>query len=202
MAEELSPEQLKVITFPHPGLRYMAKPVKRVDALLKQVAVRLIELMYAHRGVGLAATQVNIPLRMFAWDPTGDPESGRATVFLNPTISRPRGNEEAEEGCLSLPGINANVVRSKTIRMSAYDFTGKEIDQDYSGFEARVLQHETDHLDGIMFVDRLTPAQLRDVEGGLQLLQTEYESRQRFKQIPSDDAVLTELKVWEARYCQ
>lgn len=202
MADELSPAELKVITFPHPGLRYVAKPVRRVDALLKQVGVRLIELMYAHRGVGLAATQVNVPLRMFAWDPTGDPDSGQATVFLNPIISRPRSNEEAEEGCLSLPGINARVVRSKTIRMNAYDLTGKEIDQDYSGFEARILQHETDHLDGVLFLDRLTPAQQRDVEDGLEMLQTEYESRQRFNQIPSDQDLLSELKFWEKRYCE
>lgn len=201
MAEEFSPAQLKVITFPHPGLRYMAKPVKRVDALLKQIAVRMVELMYAHRGVGLAATQVNLPLRMFVWDPTGDADSGQATVYLNPTITRPRSNEESEEGCLSLPGVNSNVVRSKTIHMNAYDMTGREIDQDFSGFDARILQHETDHLDGMLFIDRLTPAQLRDQEEPLYILQTEYESRQRLKQIPSDEELLKELQAWEQRYC-
>ncbi len=201
MAEEFSPAQLKIITFPHPGLRYVAKPIKRVDALLKQIAVRMIELMYAHRGVGLAATQVNLPVRMFVWDPTGDPESGKATVFLNPTISRPRSNEESEEGCLSLPGVNANVVRSKTIHMNAYDMNGKEIDQDYSGFEARILQHETDHLDGLMFLDRLSPAQLREVEEPLYILQTDYESRLRLNQLPSQDEILLELQAWERRYC-
>ena len=201
MAEEFSPAQLKIITFPHPGLRYVAKPIKRVDALLKQIAVRMVELMYAHRGVGLAATQVNLPLRMFVWDATGDPESGQATVYLNPTITRPRSNEEAEEGCLSLPGVNSNVVRSKTIHMNAYDMTGKEIDQDFSGFDARILQHETDHLDGVLFLDRLSPAQLRDQEEALYILQTEYESRQRLKQIPSDEEVLKELLAWEQRYC-
>ena len=201
MAEEFSPAQLKVITFPHPGLRYMAKPVKRVDALLKQIAVRMVELMYAHRGVGLAATQVNLPLRMFVWDPTGDADSGKATVYLNPTITRPRSNEESEEGCLSLPGVNSNVVRSKTIHMNAYDITGKEIDQDFSGFDARILQHETDHLDGMLFIDRLSPALLRDQEEALYILQTDYESRQRLKQIPSDEDLLKELKAWEERYC-
>ena len=201
MAEDFSPAQLKVITFPHPGLRYMAKPVKRVDALLKQIAVRMVELMYAHRGVGLAATQVNLPLRMFVWDPTGDADSGKATVYLNPTITRPRSNEESEEGCLSLPGVNSNVVRSKTIHMNAYDMTGKEIDQDFSGFDARILQHETDHLDGMLFIDRLSPALLRDQEEALYILQTDYESRQRMKQIPSDEELLKELQAWEQRYC-
>jgi peptide deformylase len=201
MAEEFSPAQLKIIPFPHPGLRYVAKPIKRVDATLKQIVARMIELMYAHRGVGLAATQVNLPLRMFVWDPTGDPHSGRATVFLNPTITRPRSNEEAEEGCLSLPGINANVVRSKTIHMSAYDLSGKEIDQDFSGFEARILQHETDHLDGMLFLDRLSESQLREQEEALLILQTDFESRQRLKQIPSNAELIEAMTVWESRYC-
>ena len=201
MAEEFSPAQLKIITFPHPGLRYMAKPIKRVDALLKQISVRMVELMYAHRGVGLAATQVNLPLRMFVWDPTGDPESGKASVFINPTISRPRGNDEAEEGCLSLPGVHSNIVRSKMIRMSAYTMSGQEIDQDFSGFEARILQHETDHLDGMLFLDRLSPAQLREHEEALYIFQTDYESRQRLNQLPSDQQMLAELAEWEKRYC-
>lgn len=201
MAEEFSPEQLKIITFPHPGLRYVAKPIRRVDALLKQIIVRMVELMYAHRGVGLAATQVNLPLRMFVWDPTGDPESGQAAVFLNPTITRPRSNEDEEEGCLSLPGVNAKVVRSKTIHMNAYTLNGQEIDQDFSGFEARILQHETDHLDGILFIDRLTPAQLRDHLGALDIFQTDHESRQRLNQLPSDEALVAQLKEWETRYC-
>lgn len=201
MAEEFSPAQLKIITFPHPGLRYVAKPIRRVDTLLKQIVVRMVELMYAHRGVGLAATQVNLPLRMFVWDPTGDPESGRANVLINPTITRPRSNEESEEGCLSLPGVNANVVRSKTIHMNAYDMLGNEIDQDFSGFEARILQHETDHLDGILFIDRLTPAQLRDQEEALYIFQTDFESRQRLKSVASDQELVSQLKDWETRYC-
>ncbi len=201
MAEEFSPAQLKIITFPHPGLRYLAKPIKRVDAQLKQIAVRMIELMYAHRGVGLAATQVGLPLRMFVWDPTGDAESGRAAVYLNPTITRPRSNEESEEGCLSIPGVNANVVRSKTIHMNAYDITGKEIDQDFTGFDARILQHETDHLDGMLFLDRLTPAQLREHEEALYIFQTDYESRQRTKQIASNEELLAEMNSWEQKYC-
>lgn len=201
MAEEFSPAQLKIITFPHPGLRYVAKPIKRVDTQLKLIALRMIELMYAHRGVGLAATQVGLPLRMFVWDPTGDADSGRAAVYLNPTITRPRSNEEAEEGCLSLPGINANVVRSKVIHMNAYDMSGKEIDQDFTGFDARILQHETDHLDGKLFLDRLSMPSLRDHEEALYIFQTDYESRQRLKQLPSDEELIAEMQAWEQQYC-
>lgn len=196
---EFAPEQLKVITYPHPGLRYVAKPIKRVDILLRRIAERMIDLMYEHRGVGLAATQVNLPLRLFVWDPMGQRDSGRATVYLNPTITRPRSNEEAEEGCLSIPGINANVVRAKTIHMHAFDIQGREIDADFSGFEARILQHETDHLDGVLFIDRLSPENLREHESSLATFEMEYQSRERLGEFPVAQ-LKAQLLEWERRY--
>ncbi len=198
---EFTPGQLKVITYPHPGLRHIAKPIKRVDATLKQIAARMIELMYQHRGVGLAATQVNLPIRMFVWDPTGNPEKGQPAVYLNPTITRPRSNEEAEEGCLSIPGVNSNVVRAKTIHLHAFDIQGREIETDLSGYEARIMQHETDHLDGVLFIDRLSPAQIRDHDNDLAILETEFQSRQRMGELPSEDQIREELLAWERRYC-
>lgn len=196
----LSADRLKVINYPHQVLRLKAPPIKRVDTLLKQIAERMIELMYEHHGVGLAATQVKLPLRLFVWDPKGDPASGQATVYLNPTITRPRSNEEAEEGCLSIPGINANVIRAKTIHMNAYDIHGREIDADFSGFEARILQHETDHLDGVLFIDRLTPAQQREHAEALKILETEYDFRLRLGDVPSVEEEEAELKAWMQRY--
>ncbi len=92
------PNSLSIITFPHPGLRYVAKPIRRVDTDLKRIAARMFELMYEHRGVGLAATQVNLPIRMFIMNPAGEHGKGAEYVVLNPVLSRPRSNEEAEEG--------------------------------------------------------------------------------------------------------
>lgn len=199
-APELDPSKLSVVTFPHLGLRHSAKPIRRVDAQLQKVAERMVELMFAHAGVGLAATQVNVPLRMFVWNPTGKADQAQTTVVLNPTISKPRGNEEAEEGCLSLPGLHANVVRAKTIHLHGYDIRGQEIDRDFTGFEARILQHETDHLNGVMFIDRLSESQLRDHAETLAIFETDFLSRQRTGSLPDDAAIRAEIAAWESRY--
>lgn len=200
IGSEFTPEKMSVVMYPHPVLRHPAKPIKRVDADLKRLASRMIELMYEHRGVGLAAPQVNLPLQMFVWDPTGDRERGQAMVLLNPTISRPRSSDEAEEGCLSLPGLYANVIRAKTIHLNAYDINGKEINSDVSGFEARVLQHEIDHLHGMLFIDRLSPQNLREHEVALQTFTTDFQSRQRVGSIPSEPELREHILHWEQRY--
>ena len=197
---EFSPDRLSVVTYPHPGLRYVAKSIKRVDAGLKEIAARMIDLMYEHSGVGLAATQVNVPLRLFVWDPTGKRDEGRPAVFINPTLTRPRSNEEAEEGCLSLPGVHANVVRAKTVHVHAYDINGREIDTDFTGFEARILQHEADHLNGVLFIDRLSPEVLREHERALETFMTDFESRQRLGSIASPETLNRQIAHWESRY--
>ncbi len=198
---EFEPNSLAIIPYPHPGLRYVAKPIRRVDAALKSIAARMLELMYAHRGVGLAATQVNLPLRMFVMNPSGEKDVGLEQVLINPVLSRPRSNEEAEEGCLSLPNIYGNVVRAKTIHLNAYDLSGREINMDLAGFEARVVQHETDHLDGMLFLDRLKEGAIMDVADHMDALRMEFQSRQRLGEIPADTALIEQLVEWETRYC-
>lgn len=192
---------LVVITYPHPTLRYVAKPIRRVDAKLKQIAARMIELMYENRGVGLAATQVDLPIRMFVMNASGQRDEGEELVLINPVITKPRSNEEAEEGCLSLPGIHGNVVRAKTIHVHAYDLSGNEFDQDVSGFEARIIQHETDHLDGTLFIDRLKEGAINEIADDIDSLVTDFRSRQRTQSIPEDDELLLRLGEWEQRYC-
>lgn len=198
---EFDPQSLSIITFPHPTLRYVAKPIRRVDADLKRIVARMFELMYEHRGVGLAATQVDLPIRLFVMNSTGHEGEGTEQVIINPVISRPRSNEEAEEGCLSLPNVHGNVVRAKTIHLNAYDLYGREIDEDVAGFEARVIQHETDHLDGTLFIDRLKESHLVDIAGELEALRIDYQSRQRTAAIPADEALIARLAEWEQRYC-
>lgn len=199
--DEFDPTKLEIISFPHPTLRYEAKPIRRVDAKLRSIAARMFELMYEHRGVGLAATQVDLPIRMFVMNAAGQQGEGVELVLVNPVITKPRGNEEAEEGCLSLPSVHGNVVRAKTIHLHAYDLTGQEIDQDVSGFEARVIQHEADHLDGMLFIDRLKEGAIAEVAGELDALQTDFRSRQRTQAIPDDAQLLERLGTWEAQYC-
>jgi len=199
--ETFDPSQLAVLLFPHPTLRYTAKPIKRVDATLHQVVTRMFELMYEHRGVGLAATQVDLPIRLFVMNSTGHLGEGQERVLINPIISRPRSNEEEEEGCLSLPNINGNVIRAKTIRVNAFDLNGQELNEDFSGFEARIIQHETDHLNGMLFIDRMNEGSLVNIVDELGFLSTDFESRQRTAAIAPNTDLLAHMPGWEAKYC-
>lgn len=146
-------DDLKIILYPDPRLKKVSAPVTAFDDDLKQLAVRMFELMRANRGVGLAAPQVGINLRMFVMNPTGEPQDDR--IYVNPVLSEATGSEEAEEGCLSLPDIHVNVDRSRTMRIQAQDLEGNPIEQVETGYLARIWQHETDHLNGTMLTDRM-----------------------------------------------
>jgi peptide deformylase len=201
MAADFDLTNLSIITYPHPTLRYTAKPVKRVDLQLKKLIARMFELMYEHRGVGLAATQVDVPLRLFVMNAGGAPEEGEERAFINPVISKPQSSDEAEEGCLSLPNIHGVIVRPKTIRFNAYELTGNEVDQELTGFEARVVQHETDHLDGRLFIDRLAEGAELEHAAELDAMVIDFQSRQQTGGIASDEQLLAGLAEWERRYC-
>ena len=144
---------LRVILYPDPRLKKVSAPVASFDADLKNLSARMFELMREHRGVGLAAPQVGINIRMFVMNHTGEAADDR--VYVNPVLTEAEGSEEGEEGCLSLPGINVSIVRSKTLRMQAQDVEGRAIDQVESGYIARIWQHEFDHLNGTMLTDRM-----------------------------------------------
>jgi peptide deformylase len=146
-------EDLKIIHWPDPRLLKMSKPVGAFDASLRALAERMFQLMREAKGVGLAAPQVGMNIRMFVMNHTGRPEDDR--VYVNPMLSDAAGDEEDEEGCLSLPGITIKVLRSKSIHMEARDVEGNPILQDESGYIARVWQHEFDHLNGVLLTDRM-----------------------------------------------
>jgi peptide deformylase len=148
-------EDLKIIFWPDPRLTKVSKPVVVFDQKLKDLAGRMFELMRQAKGVGLAAPQVGQNIRLFITNHNGEPASDR--VYVNPVLSDADGEEEAEEGCLSLPKININVFRSKTLRMKAMDLEGKPFELTETGYLARVWQHETDHLNGILLLDRMGP---------------------------------------------
>lgn len=193
--------QLQLATFPHPVLRHKSKPIMRVDQELKDVIAEMFEMMYRYEGVGLAANQVELPIRLFVCNPQGKKGEGEERVFINPVISRSRGIEEKEEGCLSLPGIRAPVKRSKSIWINGYDLTGKEIKEEVNGFLARIIQHETDHLDGVMFIDRLSDEQQRSLTNAMESLEEDHLSRQRIGATLSNEQLLSKSLEWETRYC-
>jgi len=127
---------LKIIHYPHPTLRHKSKPVTRINRELKEIVGEMFQLMYAARGIGLAANQVDLPLQLFVINISGDSEEGEERVFINPVISKPSGQAEAEEGCLSIPEVNGTVLRPEKIHVSAFDLDGNEISETVDGLMA------------------------------------------------------------------
>jgi peptide deformylase len=144
---------LDVRRYGDPILRQVAKPVGEITPAIKRAIADMVETMWQQVGIGLAAPQVGIPLRILVMD---DGKRGARTL-LNPVIEESRGTVRAEEGCLSLPGIFAEVDRSQWVRVTATDEAGTPVSLTAEGLQARVIQHEIDHLDGMLFIDRLPP---------------------------------------------
>jgi len=166
-------EELKVIHYPDPRLRKISAKVARSDDRLKSLAARMLELMREHKGVGLAAPQVGENIRLFVINPSGTPEDDR--VYVNPELSEPGdGEEEGEEGCLSLPEIHALVWRTTKLRIDAYDLDGKPFHDEQSGYIARIWQHEFDHLNGTMITDRMAAVAKMGARKKLKDLEEEY----------------------------
>lgn len=191
---------LKIVPYPHPILRVRSKPIKRVDQQLREIVDQMLDLMYEANGVGLAANQVALPIRLFIANPTGQRGDGEELVLLNPELQRPKGSEIEQEGCLSLPGLYGQVKRPKSIRLSAYDLQGNQIERTVDGFLARVLQHENDHLDGVLFIDRLTDDGKRELQTEIDEMETEFRAKQRSSEVESDKELLAKLDPWYDAY--
>lgn len=146
---------LTILEFPDPRLRTKAQPVTVFDAALKQFVADMFETMYAAPGVGLAATQVNVHQQVLVMDMSED-KSG-AHVLINPRILERDGDQVFQEGCLSFPGIYADVDRALHVKVAAQDADGNEFVLDVEGPLAVCVQHEMDHLQGKVFVDYLSP---------------------------------------------
>jgi peptide deformylase len=149
------PATLQLVVYPDPRLKAVAKDVQQFDDWLVAVVERMKDLMVEDKGVGLAAPQVGLSLRIFVASATGKREETRA--YINPVLTDEHGQVEGEEGCLSLPDIRINVLRFKSLRVEALDEHGKPFSVALEDFPARVVQHENDHLDGILLVDRMSP---------------------------------------------
>ncbi|MEM6362882.1 MAG: peptide deformylase [Planctomycetota bacterium] len=191
---------LSIIHYPHPTLKYRSRPLVRVDQRLKDLAAEMLDLMYENEGVGLAANQVDLPLRMFVANETGERGSGEELVLINPEVERPKGSESQQEGCLSVPGVYGQVKRAKSIRLHAYDLMGNEINRDLDGFLARVVLHEIDHLDGNMFFDRMSDASRRELDPLLDDFCTDFESKRSTGSIPDDQSLAEARQRWEIDY--
>lgn len=167
-------EELKIIHYPDPRLRKVSVDVRKFDESLTALAARMFELMREAKGVGLAAPQVGKNIRLFIANPTGKPEDDR--VYVNPVVSDAEGEEASQEGCLSLPNITVDVSRPTTARICARDLSGNPIDQTESGYLARIWQHELDHLNGVLIIDRMGPTAKMENRKTLKELEDKYES--------------------------
>lgn len=148
----------RILHFPDERLRNVGKPVTAFDAELKKLVDDMAETMYAAPGVGLAAPQIGVSLRVFVLDVHAgdDDQPSDLRVFVNPEIVERNGEIVSEEGCLSFPEVREDVARAERIKVRAQDVTGRAFELEVDGFFAVAIQHEYDHLDGILLVDHLS----------------------------------------------
>ncbi len=193
---------MEVLKYPHPILKTKCADVRRVDAELLALIEEMFQTMYRTKGVGLAANQVGLPLRLFVINPTGDPEKKeQEQVFMNPVITLGSGKPlVGEEGCLSYPGLYADVLRSPKVTLRAYDQHGNEIRQTFEGYLARIVQHESDHLDGIGFVQRVEEDETGEIFSTMKKQEEEFAAKRAAGEIPSDEEIAKHTDALRAKW--
>jgi peptide deformylase len=151
----------EILVYPDPRLREIACAVEQVDDGIRTLIEDLAETMYAAPGVGLAATQIGVPLRIFVIDVASEEEPSNLLAFVNPEILEREGSQTYREGCLSFPGVSEEVKRAARVRVRALDRDGKPFELEATGLLAVAVQHENDHLDGELMIDRVSPLRRR-----------------------------------------
>ena len=192
---------MKILKYPHPILKYKCKPLQKINQELRDIVAEMFETMYAASGVGLAANQVGLPLRLFVMNPSGNKETKEEEyVFINPVLLKKNGNATDNEGCLSFPDVHADVVRSEVIEVESISLAGEEQHFKWKDRPARIVQHELDHLNGIGFVDRLSDTSKLEIRSELEDLSTVFEGDQRLG-FDSIDAAMQVLEEYERKFC-
>jgi peptide deformylase len=168
-------KKIKLVHYPNPILRRRAKQVLEISDEVKIVAARMLQIMHEAPGVGLAAPQVGLDWRLIVTCHSGERSDDR--VFVNPVLRDPsKEMEEADEGCLSLPGINSPIRRPRVITMEAMDLDGQPICMTRDDLLARIWQHECDHLDGVLILDRMAPIDKMANRQAIRELEEDYNS--------------------------
>jgi peptide deformylase len=162
---------MKIVTWPNPILDTPADPVTKFDDGLKRIVNDMFETMYDAPGVGLAAVQVGIPQRLFVMDCSGGKDPSQQIVLINPEVLHVEGDQDGEEGCLSFPGIFFPVERSLRAVVRAHDVDGNLFEIDGTELTARCMLHETDHCDGIVFIDKMSALKREIVKRKIRKLQ-------------------------------
>lgn len=172
--------EFDVTLYPTPVLRKQAAPIEAFDEALRAKVAAMFRRMYASKGVGLAAPQVGLKERILVINPSGDEtDQSEELALINPTITERFGPEVImEEGCLSFPGIYAEVKRPDGCRVEAWSPDGERHEYEFEGFPSRVIQHEYDHLQGVLLVDRMSPADKLRHRAALEELIADYKATQ------------------------
>ncbi len=150
---------LPIRTYGDPVLNTPTTDVEEIDAKIAALAESMIETMHDAPGVGLAANQIGVQKRLFVWDKGEGPH-----VVINPVIVETSGEWVYEEGCLSVPGLSWDIVRPNQVHLKGFDLDGNELDIETEEYQGRIFQHECDHLDGVLLVERLSEDQKRDAK--------------------------------------
>ncbi|KAG9139569.1 hypothetical protein Leryth_016334 [Lithospermum erythrorhizon] len=167
---------LKIVEYPNPILRAKNKRISTFDDNLKKLAHEMFDIMYKTEGIGLSSPQVGMNVQLMVFNPVGERGEGEEVVLVNPKVVRySRKIVAYDEGCLSFPGIYADVERPDSIKVDAQDVTGAKFSVSLSGLRARVFQHEFDHLQGILFFDRMSDEVVDSIRMELEKLEKKYE---------------------------
>lgn len=190
---------MEIVLYPHPALRYKSVPVQEINTSLRKTVDQMFELMYAAKGIGLAANQVGLPYQLFIINLTADPEhKDEEIVFINPTITKRRGHEVGEEGCLSFPELYGPVERSSEIVVEAFDLKGALIRYELDGLAARAVQHENDHIEGVLFIDRMTEPERLKVQPVVDDFVYQHTSAQKTGKLEADEQLTHALEALAA----
>jgi peptide deformylase len=185
---------LQIVNYPHPALRYVSRPITEINDDLRETVRVMFELLYAAKGIGLAANQVALPFRFFVLNLTADAaQPDKEQVFINPVITKRHLSVEDEEGCLSLPGIHVDVRRARKLRFQAYDLEGKLVEYEADELFSRAVQHESDHLDGKLIIDHIEPLTLRENQETLRALELQHQRAQSSGEMLADQELVKQL---------
>jgi peptide deformylase len=176
---------MNIVLYPHPALRHKSRELTSIDGQVRKQAEEMLALMYGARGLGLAANQVGLPYQMTVINPSGNPENKEAeAVCINPVVVDRKGTQEGDEGCLSFPELFQSVRRAKTVTVEYYNLDCQLVRLTANDLPARLLQHEIDHLHGILYIDKMGFLAKRASRGALEDFERRYRDAQRRGEIP------------------
>lgn len=191
--------KFKIVKYPHPALVHATIPLGRIDKQLNLQVGAMLEAMYEVHGLGLAANQVALPYQVLVTNLTGDAnQREQEAVFINPVIVERKGTQDGDEGCLSFPDLFQKVRRAKTVKVEAYNLKGEKVEIVASDLAARCWQHEIDHLNGVMFIDKMGPIARLASRTRLKEFEHEFKKAQERGEIPPEAEIEKVLKALEA----